>query len=253
MKINKVIKIIKTPFFIIVCFLFFSFDIVFAAAPSTAEWKKFLDNYSGNFVFKLDSDRDSFSDDFEIEKGFSPFSTSTQRIDKIDFDKDGLNDALEIQIGSDPTEKDSDGDSFIDGEEFDNAFSPISSSSVRLSRKIIIYLKDQKMDYLIDSRIWKTFSVSTGKPSMPTPVGEYKIANKIKKAWSSSYGLFMPYWMGLGRGGIGIHELPVWPNGYREGEDHLGKAVSHGCIRLGVGAAQYLYSKVDINTPVIIK
>ena len=223
-----------------------------AAVPTLSEWKNFLDKYSGNFSFGLDSDGDTFSDDFEIEKGFSPFSTSTSSIDKVDFDKDGLNDALEIQIGSDPTNKDSDGDGFIDGVEFDNAFSPISSSSVRLSRKIIIYLKDQKMEYLIDGRVWKTFKISSGKPSMPTPVGEYKITNKIRKAWSS-YGLWMPYWMSLGRGGIGIHELPIWPNGYREGEDHLGKAVSHGCVRLGVGAAEYLYSHVEINTPVVIK
>ena len=52
-----------------------------------------------------------------------------------------------------------------------------------------------------------------------------------------AYGLWMPFWLGLDRGRIGIHELPVWPSGYREGEDHLGKAVSHGCIRLGVGSA----------------
>ena len=53
----------------------------------------------------------------------------------------------------------------------------------------------------------------------------------------------MPYWLGLG-GGIGIHELPIWPNGYREGENHLGTPVSHGCIRLGLKNAVYIYERV---------
>lgn len=246
----KILKVFLLSFISIYFFLFAAQTQ--AASPSSGEWKSFLNKYPDIFSSGLDLDGDTFSDDFEIEKGFSPFSSSTQKIDKVDSDKDGLNDALEIQITSNPLEKDSDGDGFIDGIEFDNAFSPISSSSVRLSRKINIYLKEQKMDYLIDGRVWKTFPVSTGKASMPTPVGEYKIANKIKKAWSS-YGLWMPYWLGLGRGGIGIHELPVWPNGYREGEDHLGKPVSHGCIRLGVGAAEYIYSHVEVNTPVVVK
>lgn len=239
--------------FIVMIFFFLSSNVVFASAPSMAEWKKFLKEYKGNFSFSLDSDGDRLSDDIEIEKGFSPFSSSTKKITEVDSDADGLNDALEIKLGSDPVDSDSDEDGYVDGLEFDNAFSPISSSSLKLSRQININLASQTLDYLIDGHIWKTFRVSTGKSSMPTPRGEYKITNKIKKAWSVSYGLWMPYWMGLGRGGIGIHELPIWPNGYREGEDHLGKAVSHGCIRLGVGAAEYIFFKVDINTPVIVK
>jgi len=87
---------------------------------------------------------------------------------------------------------------------------------------------------------------------MPTPKGNFVVVNKIKKAWSKTYSLWMPFWLGLDRGSIGIHELPVWPNGYREGEDHLGKPVSHGCIRLGVGAAQYIFDRVDAGLSVSI-
>ena len=87
---------------------------------------------------------------------------------------------------------------------------------------------------------------------MPTPTGKFKIINKQEKAWSKKYGLWMPYWLGLNANGIGIHELPIWPNGYREGENHLGRAVSHGCIRLGLGAASYIYNRVSIGTLVLI-
>jgi lipoprotein-anchoring transpeptidase ErfK/SrfK len=147
---------------------------------------------------------------------------------------------------------DTDGDGHSDFEELDNAYNPISSTTTKMSQKIEITLKNQKLIYYVGGQKWREFIVSTGKPSMPTPLGDFKITNKSKKAWSKTYGLWMPFWLGLNRGGIGIHELPVWPNGYREGENHLGKAVSHGCIRLGVGSAQYLFDRVSVGTQVSI-
>lgn len=104
--------------------------------------------------------------------------------------------------------------------------------------------------YLGDVQIG-SFPISAGKASAPTPKGDYSIINKHPMAWSP-YGLWMPYWLGLGTGRFGFHELPIWPSGYREGESHLGVAVSHGCIRLGIGPAEYLYNWVEIGTPVYI-
>ena len=88
---------------------------------------------------------------------------------------------------------------------------------------------------------------------MNTPAGEYAIRNKAPRVWSRAYGLFMPYWMALVPDGkFGIHELPEWPGGYKEGANHLGIPVSHGCVRLGVGPAQRVFEWTEINTPVII-
>lgn len=95
------------------------------------------------------------------------------------------------------------------------------------------------------------YIVSTGKWSMPTPIGTRYIENKDPKAWSAKYGLYMPYWNSIG-GGYGIHELPEWPSGYKEGENHLGTPVSHGCIRLGVGPAETVYNWASVGTPVYI-
>jgi lipoprotein-anchoring transpeptidase ErfK/SrfK len=50
----------------------------------------------------------------------------------------------------------------------------------------------------------------------------------------------------------GIHELPEWPDGTKEGESHLGTPVSHGCVRLGRGDAQAVYDWVEVGTPVFI-
>lgn len=111
--------------------------------------------------------------------------------------------------------------------------------------------KTQRLYYFLSGVQIGSFPISSGKYSTPTPKGDFKIVNKSSLAWSS-YGLWMPFWLGLGTGKFGFHELPIWPSGYREGENHLGVAVSHGCIRLGVGPAEFLYNWSEIGTPVYI-
>jgi len=96
-----------------------------------------------------------------------------------------------------------------------------------------------------------SYRISTGKWSMPTPVGIRYVDGKNPRAYSSKYNLYMPFWNSIG-GGYGIHELPEWANGAKEGESHLGTPVSHGCVRLGVGPAETVYNWADIGTPVNI-
>ena len=118
-------------------------------------------------------------------------------------------------------------------------------------KKIQIDLSEQKL-YLFENEEQRgEFLVSTGKPGMDTPVGEFKIYEKRERAWSRMAGLWMPYWMMIEPNkGIGIHELPEWPNGYKEGVDHLGTPVSHGCIRLGIGVAEEVYGWAEVGTRV---
>ncbi len=199
-----------------------------------------------------DSDGDGYADDVEIKNGWSPFNAEQVKITESDVDKDSLSDDLEIKFKTNPLLADTDNDGYSDFAEIDYAFDPLSTSTKKLAQKVEISLKKQTLTYFVSGIAWKEFSVSTGKPSMPTPTGTFTVVSKIKKAWSKTYSLWMPFWLGLDRGRIGIHELPVWPSGYREGENHLGKAVSHGCIRLGVGPAQYLFDRVDVGLQVLI-
>lgn len=200
----------------------------------------------------VDSDGDGYSDSQEIKNGYSPFNKAKIKITQSDADHDGLSDYLELKYGTNPLNPDSDGDGHKDGAEIDWAYNPLSTSTKKLEEKIEVNLKKQKLSFLVGGQVWKEFTVSSGKASTPTPKGTFNIVNKSKKAWSKAHGLWMPYWLGLNRGGVGIHELPVWPNGYREGANHLGTPVSHGCVRLGIGPAQYLYNRVDVGTKVVI-
>lgn len=118
-------------------------------------------------------------------------------------------------------------------------------------RYIDVNLSQQMLRLIEGKNLIAEYKVSTGKWSMPTPEGVRYIENKSPKAWSAKYGLYMPFWNSIG-GGYGIHELPEWPNGFKEGENHLGTPVSHGCIRLGVGPAETVYNWSPVGTPVYI-
>ncbi len=172
--------------------------------------------------------------------------------DLVDTDHDGLTDKQELLLGTDPKNPDTDGDGFPDGLEVQNGFSPTSTSRLHLEKEILISLKTQTLEQALGGVAYSSYRVSTGKPGMRTPTGTFHVLSKNPRAWSKSAGLWMPWWMEFTARGNGIHELPEWPGGKKEGANHLGIPVSHGCVRLGVGPAKKLYAWAPIGTKVII-
>lgn len=179
--------------------------------------------------------------------------TASAQAQLLDSDKDGLVDVQEEQFKTNPHNPDSDGDGYVDGLEIAQGFDPLSAEPIKLKKSILIDTKKQELYQQLNGITIRTHTVSTGKPSMPTPKGEFEIGNKALRPWSQAYGLWMPYWLGLKGTRVGIHELPEWPGGYKEGLDHLGKPVSHGCIRVGLEAAKILYDWTEIGTKVTVK
>lgn len=202
-------------------------------------------------IDRADTDGDGYSDRQELLAGYSPHSPKNIKLVDNDQDQDGLSDFWELRFSTNLLMADTDGDNINDGAEIDQATDPRQAGVVKLPIRLDVSLSRQELTYWLAGVKFKQFPVSSGAPRTPTPVGQYQVINKSPKAWSP-YGLWMPYWLGLDRGQFGFHELPIWPNGYREGANHLGKAVSHGCIRLGVGPAKYLYDRVDVGTVVNI-
>ncbi len=126
-------------------------------------------------------------------------------------------------------------------------------AQIKEGKLIDINLKNQVMTIFENGIFIDAFLVSSGKKGMDTPEGSYQIRNKHPRPWSKTYGLYMPHWMAIVPSGkFGIHELPEWPGGYKEGANHLGIPVSHGCVRLGVGVAERVYNWAEIGTPVIV-
>jgi hypothetical protein len=124
--------------------------------------------------------------------------------------------------------------------------------AIQVGRYIDIDLSNQNLYIFENGKELGAYKVSTGIRGMETPVGEFKVMARARRPWSATYGLFMPWFIQFTNQGHGIHELPEWPGGYKEGTNHLGIPVSHGCVRLGVGPAKNVYEFIEIGTPIVI-
>ncbi|MDD5567334.1 MAG: L,D-transpeptidase family protein [Patescibacteria group bacterium] len=132
----------------------------------------------------------------------------------------------------------------------------IAEGRIDLAKYIEINTEKQMLYYYENGIKIAEYPVSTGKPGMDTPHGNYKVLSKAPLAYSKPYQLYMPNWMAFTSKGHGIHGLPFWRlrggGVYYEGENHLGRKVSHGCVRLPVPASKIVYDRVDVGTPVIV-
>ena len=109
-------------------------------------------------------------------------------------------------------------------------------------------------------RVVRTFPVAVGQPAYPTPLGSFHIRTKTRnpwwyppnRDWAAGASPIPPgpgnplgtRWMGLSIGGVGIHGT------YNSGS--VGTAASHGCIRMHIGSAEWLFERVRIGTSVFI-
>ncbi len=201
-----------------------------------------------------DSDGDGYTDGEEITHGYSPHSGGRMRLSTSDIDHDGLTDALELSFHTNLLLADSDADGMADGLEVEKGFDPRVAGQKKLEKKIEVRLASQRLEYSLGGVKLGDMQVSTGKRKTPTPKGEFSIMNKVPRAWSRTARLWMPNWMAFaGNGKFGIHELPEWPNGQKEGKAHLGTPVSGGCVRLGTEHAKKLYAWAELGTKVVVR
>jgi lipoprotein-anchoring transpeptidase ErfK/SrfK len=108
--------------------------------------------------------------------------------------------------------------------------------------------------------IRRTFQVATGQSAYPTPAGLWSIVQMWRNPWW--YPPDSPWaqglkpippgpgnplgtrWMGLSASGVGIHGTPD--------DASIGYSASHGCIRMHVPDAEYLFTQVSIGVPVLV-
>jgi peptidoglycan hydrolase-like protein with peptidoglycan-binding domain len=92
---------------------------------------------------------------------------------------------------------------------------------------------------IIDNRVFRTISVSSGKPSTPTPPGSYRVYAKIQRWWSVPFREWLP-WAVPFVGGIAFHEFAIVPT----------YPASHGCVRQDFAVARMTYDFAEIGMPV---
>jgi lipoprotein-anchoring transpeptidase ErfK/SrfK len=106
----------------------------------------------------------------------------------------------------------------------------------------------------------REFHVATGQAAYPTPLGRFDVVVKWENPWW--YPPNDPWakgakpippgpgnplgtrWMGLSSPGVGIHGTPDAAS--------IGYSLSHGCVRMLIPDAEWLFDHVDVGTPVFI-
>ncbi|MBD0337742.1 MAG: L,D-transpeptidase/peptidoglycan binding protein [Thermoleophilia bacterium] len=126
---------------------------------------------------------------------------------------------------------------------------------------VIVIRRESNTLTLFDGRKQvRVFRVATGLPQYPTPLGRFDVVDKQYHPWwypppsdwakglkpvppgpSNPLGT---RWMGLSAWGVGIHGTPSPAS--------IGYSASHGCIRMYVPDAEWLFERVELGTPVFI-
>jgi lipoprotein-anchoring transpeptidase ErfK/SrfK len=119
------------------------------------------------------------------------------------------------------------------------------------TRRLVISIPDRKIALIEDGRVVKVYPVAVGKLGTPSPRGSFEIASHVQRpTWYQPGKVVGPgpanplgtRWMGLGFKGYGIHgtNMPL----------SIGKAASHGCIRMRNHDVEELFNLVEVGDPV---
>jgi lipoprotein-anchoring transpeptidase ErfK/SrfK len=125
---------------------------------------------------------------------------------------------------------------------------------------VVIHRGSNQMDVYGGNRLERALPVATGQAIYPTPLGNWHVVDLQRdpwwrppdSPWAKGLKPIPPgpgnplgtRWMGLDAAGVGMHGTPD--------DASIGYSASHGCIRMHVPDAEWLFTQVRIGTPVFI-
>ena len=138
---------------------------------------------------------------------------------------------------------------------------PLATTTRAAFKNVIVIRRGSNRLYLYRyDRLRRQFRVATGQSTYPTPLGRFTIQVMWRNPWwyppNSRWargqkpippGPNNPLgtrWMGLSTPGVGIHGTP--------NPASIGYSVSHGCIRMYIADAEWLFNTVSVGTTVFI-
>jgi lipoprotein-anchoring transpeptidase ErfK/SrfK len=135
-----------------------------------------------------------------------------------------------------------------------------SATRARYGPIIVIRRETKHLHLYRGMRLWKRLGVATGQSSYPTPLGRFHIVTMQRNPWwyppDSDWakgekpippGPGNPLgsrWMGISAPGVGMHGTPDAAS--------IGYSASHGCIRMRIPEAEWLFNRVRVGSPVFI-
>jgi len=120
-------------------------------------------------------------------------------------------------------------------------------------RRVLVSIPDKKLAVVEDGRVLKVYPIAVGASSSPTPTGQMRIISKLIAPTYYHHGQIIPpgksnplgsRWLGLSKSGYGIHGTNV--------PSSIGKAASHGCIRMRKRDLEELFALVQVDDVVEI-
>lgn len=113
---------------------------------------------------------------------------------------------------------------------------------VRLRRGLELDLRRQVLLVVVGGRTIRAVHVSSARPGYVTPPGRFHVYRRERASWSAAYHVWMPYALYFS-GGYAIHGFGVVPT----------YPASHGCVRVPLGEAPFVYSATPLHAPVLIR
>jgi lipoprotein-anchoring transpeptidase ErfK/SrfK len=119
------------------------------------------------------------------------------------------------------------------------------------TRRIVVSLTDHRLVLLDGERVVKTYETASGKPTTPTPAGQFEVVSKVANPVYKAHGQNVApgprnpvgtRWIGLSLKGYGIHGTNA--------PKSIGKDSSHGCIRMRNKDVEELFELVSVGVPV---
>jgi lipoprotein-anchoring transpeptidase ErfK/SrfK len=129
-----------------------------------------------------------------------------------------------------------------------------NSNSEKPRRRVLVSIPDRKLAILENGNVVRSFRVAVGAALSPSPTGEFRIVSRLKDPTYYHTGVVIPpgkdnpigpRWLGLNKKGYGIH-------GTNEPKS-IGKAASHGCIRMRNRDIEQFYRMVSVGDVVEIR
>jgi lipoprotein-anchoring transpeptidase ErfK/SrfK len=133
----------------------------------------------------------------------------------------------------------------------------VPASAVELeprNKRLVIYRGARRFEFWHGRKLLRSGRVAVGQPHMPTPLGIYYVTWKFNPAID-------PNWSALGAYAFetsAYSSLSDWPGGGIVGvhgttSPHLlGRAVSHGCVRMHNRDILFLRPHTPLGTPIKI-
>jgi hypothetical protein len=130
-------------------------------------------------------------------------------------------------------------------------FAAQASGQTVSQRLIVVSLEDRRLALVENGQVRKIYRVAVGKPSTPSPMGTFTIERRVANPVYEHDGKTVQpgpanpvgtRWMGLNIRGYGIHGTNT--------PKSIGKAASHGCIRMAKVDLEELYDLVAVGDTV---